>query len=803
MTVSTEVDHNEYTGNGVTTSFPYTFRIFKKSDLVVQVVDLSENITDLLLDTDYTVTGAGGYTGGNVVLSSPLANGYQISISRELPVTQETDLRNQGKFFAEVHEDAFDKLTMLIQQAISWLRLSLRKPSFVANYYDALGNYIRNLRDPSRPQDAATKNYVDQIGSGDRSYTDSLFRRSLRVPENSIPQIPGVNGRKNKLLAFDSNGDPISVLPESGSASDVLIQLASHEPGFGASLVGAESGMTVQEELDEIERDIARNKIYSHEKNRFNFIFSHYYKRTFNNDLRLQLQSYVDGIYNFAPKSVSLPSGRLVTIYTVKEGANSDPGQDGTPMHIDFMISDDNGVNWTQTGTVVNKGVGYATSETILFLNNNDGYLYCFFTSMKGITGWGHAQQGTDPDTTSTIEYCVSKDRGETWSAPVDITAAVKPAGAYFSSIAPTQAGYINGRPAIPYYYLTTISSGIVEGYITTDDDGNYIYGGDVRKDTDVDTLGTSGGEIGFGNFYDGTPFAIERAADTTIKPYKIAIQKLLMQDSSGKWIVKGQFPTTDCMASFLRVGPDFGFDKDYLFVVAPIGSTGQFEGRANLRLFDCTNDFNNPVDKGMLSVSAVVETGYSSTVLLSSGAMMSVWNGRQWTVNNSIYTVNRLVGNNVIPVPFCGTLKIVDTNRTFSQDIFVNERVIGIADGIMYRWTGSDFVRENAAIPSKINSVVSTLNADMADLFYLDSSSSGSTLTSITGGYIGKTIRILPLSSNTKVTLVKQASGVSVNDRIMYNTSSGLTQYKTNGEIIQLTKTNYGWYLDKSANMA
>ncbi|HFR0204061.1 TPA: hypothetical protein ACHTZW_001095, partial [Escherichia coli] len=110
-------------------------------------------------------------------------------------------------------------------------------------------------------------------------------------------------------------------------------------------------------------------------------------------------------------------------------------------------------------------------------------------------------------------------------------------------------------------------------------------------------------------------------------------------------------------------------------------------------------------------------------------------------------------------------------------------------------------FVRENAAIPSKINSVVSTLNADMADLFYLDSSSSGSTLTSITGGYIGKTIRILPLSSLTEVTLVKQAPGVSVNDRIMYNTSPSVTKYKTNGELIQLTKTNYGWYLDKSAN--
>lgn len=57
MTVSTEVDHNEYTGNGVTTSFPYTFRIFKKSDLVVQVSDLNGNVTKLVLDAGYTVTG--------------------------------------------------------------------------------------------------------------------------------------------------------------------------------------------------------------------------------------------------------------------------------------------------------------------------------------------------------------------------------------------------------------------------------------------------------------------------------------------------------------------------------------------------------------------------------------------------------------------------------------------------------------------------------------------------------------------------------------------------------------------------
>lgn len=218
MTVSTVVDHNDYTGNGITTSFPYTFRIFKKADLTVSVIDLSENITVLALDTDYTVTNAGGFSGGSVVLTSPLASGWQISIARELEATQETDLRNQGKFFAEVHEDAFDKLTMLIQQVGSMFRLALRKPSSIANWYDALNNYIRNLKDPRDPQDAATKNYVDTVSG-------SNFSRTLRTPEN-IPQLPAASTRANKIVGFDSSGNPIMLVPESGSASDVLLLLA-------------------------------------------------------------------------------------------------------------------------------------------------------------------------------------------------------------------------------------------------------------------------------------------------------------------------------------------------------------------------------------------------------------------------------------------------------------------------------------------------------------------------------------------------------------------------------------------------
>lgn len=94
-----------------------------------------------------------------MVLTSALPAGYKISIERSTPVTQEASIRNQGGFFPEIHEDALDKLTMLVQQAYGWWSgLSLRKPSWLANYYDALNNRIRNLRDPSQDQDAATKN---------------------------------------------------------------------------------------------------------------------------------------------------------------------------------------------------------------------------------------------------------------------------------------------------------------------------------------------------------------------------------------------------------------------------------------------------------------------------------------------------------------------------------------------------------------------------------------------------------------------------------------------------------------------
>lgn len=240
MTVSTELSHEEYTGNGVTTDFDFCFRILKAEHLVVSVADQDGTERILTNGTDYTLRGVGSYRGGKVILKMPLATGWKIGIARDLPAVQETDLRNQGKFFAEVHEDAFDYLTMLIQKSLGYLSLCLRKPSFISDHYDAKGNKVSNLGKPVKDGDA-----VD-LGTM-KEHISAKDKRSLRVADKDIPVLPNAVNRANKLLSFDNNGNPVVTVPESGSAADVLIELGKSS---GAGMVGTESGKSLQQAIN-------------------------------------------------------------------------------------------------------------------------------------------------------------------------------------------------------------------------------------------------------------------------------------------------------------------------------------------------------------------------------------------------------------------------------------------------------------------------------------------------------------------------------------------------------------------------
>ncbi|MEQ5305963.1 hypothetical protein ABN238_17455, partial [Providencia rettgeri] len=236
MTVSTEISSNEYTGNGVTTDFDYKFRIFKANQLSVITSDADgDNVVTLRLGTDYTVTGANKSTGGKVILTKPLANGHKISIYRDIPITQETSFRNQSKFFAETHENAFDYLTMLMQRLWGSLGLFLKRPNVLANWFDAKGYRIANLGKPRRDSDAVDLGTLKDEISGVNSAMLSREKRLLRVDDMDIPALPKASDRAGNVLTFDKDGKPIVVAPASGSAIDVLNKL---EGISGASLIG-------------------------------------------------------------------------------------------------------------------------------------------------------------------------------------------------------------------------------------------------------------------------------------------------------------------------------------------------------------------------------------------------------------------------------------------------------------------------------------------------------------------------------------------------------------------------------------
>ncbi len=120
MTISSETRKaGPYTGNGLTTSFSFAFKVFTAADLLVVRTDLALFETTLVLNTDYTVTlnsNQDSNPGGTVVLPGALTTGFLLTLSSQVGALQATDLTNQGGFYPSVLNTALDKLTILVQQ---------------------------------------------------------------------------------------------------------------------------------------------------------------------------------------------------------------------------------------------------------------------------------------------------------------------------------------------------------------------------------------------------------------------------------------------------------------------------------------------------------------------------------------------------------------------------------------------------------------------------------------------------------------------------------------------------------------
>lgn len=161
MTIETTAIKAVAQGNGATTVWPFTFLIPEANQVVLTLVDVDSGNETVVAPANYTVTGAGLDAGGTVtypLTGSPVSADYYVVVERVLPLTQETDLQNQGAAYPATIEGMVDYVTMIAQQL------------------------------------------QDQI---DRAIVFS-------VADTVEVTLPTATARAGLFLAFDSNGDPIA-----------------------------------------------------------------------------------------------------------------------------------------------------------------------------------------------------------------------------------------------------------------------------------------------------------------------------------------------------------------------------------------------------------------------------------------------------------------------------------------------------------------------------------------------------------------------------------------------------------------
>lgn len=160
MTVTTTLDRQYLDGDGSNKNFHFNFRFLSYSQIFVYLVNPDGSSLFQTQNVDYTITGVNASGGGQIVFSvAPFAGTKNVLIRRIVPITQPTSIRNQGAFFPAIHEDAFDRLCMQIQQAQSDANNSLQLDQS-GKWWDFNGHRGINAADPVNAQDVATLTWV-------------------------------------------------------------------------------------------------------------------------------------------------------------------------------------------------------------------------------------------------------------------------------------------------------------------------------------------------------------------------------------------------------------------------------------------------------------------------------------------------------------------------------------------------------------------------------------------------------------------------------------------------------------------
>lgn len=187
MTISnTSRTAGPFIGNGITTSFPFSYKVFERDDVLVATTVTATGVEKLLtLDADYAVilnADQNSNPGGVIRTTVAPPVGTTLAATSNIKLVQSLDLTNQGGFYPKVINDALDRMVINIQQLAGKIGQGLNIGS--AAITDAALQALAFAQQAGGASGAAIIKYARAgVGAIVRSVLDRLLDLPISVEE--------------------------------------------------------------------------------------------------------------------------------------------------------------------------------------------------------------------------------------------------------------------------------------------------------------------------------------------------------------------------------------------------------------------------------------------------------------------------------------------------------------------------------------------------------------------------------------------------------------------------------------------